>query len=123
METLIDPTCGCSLVRLGITKDKAVPYSYAGKEYHFCCQGCLDQFIAEPEKLLRETQGLIVCPTCLTEKPLNLTVNLEHEGNVLYFCRCPMCRDEFKKNPDYYIKRLAGEVEHPGTFEAACCST
>ena len=68
METLICPTCGCSLVRLGISKDQATPYSHEGKEYFFCCQGCVDVFAADPEKRLEETKDLIVCPTCLAEK-------------------------------------------------------
>ncbi|MFQ5803960.1 MAG: YHS domain-containing protein [Candidatus Methylomirabilales bacterium] len=120
MKTLIDPTCGCSLVRLGISKDKAVAYRYEGEEYYFCCQGCLDQFITDPQKHLRETGDLIVCPTCLTEKPLNLTKKLEFDGRDLYFCRCPICMEEFNKNPEYYIKRLEGIEDHPGTFKSAC---
>lgn len=42
MKTLICPYCGCSLVRLGISKDKAATYSYHGTEHHFCCQDCAD---------------------------------------------------------------------------------
>ena len=120
MKTLICPTCGCSLVRLGIGRDEAAAYSYGSKEYYFCCDGCLEQFIADPEKHLHETQGLIVCPVCLTEKSLNLTRQLEFDGGTLHFCRCPLCMKEFNKNPEYYIKRLAGEEEYTGTFKAAC---
>ncbi len=42
MKTLVCPTCGCSLVRLGISKDEAVAHSYESKEYFFCCDGCLE---------------------------------------------------------------------------------
>ena len=119
MHTLICPTCGCSLVRLGISKDDAVAYSHESKEHYFCCDGCQEQFITDPEKHLRETSGLIVCPVCLTEKSLNLTRKLEVDGEDIYFCRCPLCMDAFNKNPEYYIKRLTGEEDHPGTFEAA----
>ena len=121
MKTLLCPTCGCSLVRLGIAKDEAVAYSYQSKEYFFCCDGCLEQFITDPEKHLRESGGLIVCPVCLTEKSLDLTRTLELDGKDVYFCRCPHCMDEFTKNPEYYIKRLRGEEDHPGTFKTACC--
>ncbi len=121
MKTLICPTCGCSLVRLGINKDEAVAHSYENKEYYFCCDGCLEQFITDPAKHLRETGGLIVCPVCLTEKTLDLARKLELEGEGLYFCRCPRCMDAFNKNPEYYIERLGGVGDHPGTFEAACC--
>ena len=47
METLICPTCGCSLVRLGISKEKATKHRYGGEEYLFCCKGCADVFAAE----------------------------------------------------------------------------
>ncbi len=120
MKTLICPTCGCSLVRLGINKDQAVTYSYQDQDYHFCCDGCREQFLTDPEKHLRETGGLMVCPVCLTEKTLGLTKKLEFEGEDLYFCRCPHCMDEFNKNPNYYIRRLAGEEDYPGTFKTAC---
>ena len=121
MKTLICPTCGCSLVRLGIPKDEAIAYSYEKQELHFCCDGCLKQFIGDPEKHLRDTGGLIVCPVCLTEKSLDLTRKSEFEGEDLYFCRCPLCMEEFNKNPVYYINRLGGDEDHPGTFKTACC--
>ncbi len=108
METLICPTCGCSLVRLGISKDKATTYSHEGKEYFFCCQGCVDVFAADPEKRLEETKDLIVCPTCLAEKPPQSAVTLEHAGEEIHFCRCPHCLEMFQKSPDYYLKRLQG---------------
>ncbi len=121
MKTLVCPTCGCSLVRLGIRKDEAVAHSHESKAYYFCCDGCLEQFVTDAEKYLRETAGLIVCPVCLTEKSLDLARKLEFDGEDLYFCRCPHCMDEFNKNPEYYIKRLGGEEDHPGTFKTACC--
>ncbi len=65
MRTLICPTCGCSLVRLGISIDKAAAHRHEGEEYHFCCQGCVDLFVTDPAKYLQETSGLIVCPTCI----------------------------------------------------------
>ena len=34
MKTLICPTCGCSLVRLGISKEKSVTNHSNGQEYH-----------------------------------------------------------------------------------------
>ena len=108
MNTLICPTCGCSLVRLGIAKDQAPTNTYDGREYRFCCQGCVDLFIADPAKHLEETKDLIVCPTCLAEKPPESTFTLEHAGRQIHFCRCPHCHDVFQKAPDYYLKRLQG---------------
>jgi len=33
MKTVVCPTCGCSLVRLGVTKEHAVIRKYREKEY------------------------------------------------------------------------------------------
>ncbi len=65
MKTLICRYCGCSLVRLGISKEKAAKHSYDGSEYHFYCQDCADEFAADPEQHLQRTKDLIVCPTYL----------------------------------------------------------
>ena len=108
METLICPACGCSLVRLGISKDKATTHRHEGNEYFFCCQGCVDVFAADPEKRLEETKDLIVCPACLAEKPPQSVVSVEHAGKEIFFCRCPYCQEVFRKDPDYYMTRLRG---------------
>jgi YHS domain-containing protein len=65
-------------------------------------------FANAPEKYLREASNFAVCPVCLGEKPLESTVELEHAGTTLYFCRCPHCTEEFEKNPEHYMNRLAG---------------
>jgi YHS domain-containing protein len=108
MQTLICPTCGCSLVRLRIGEDGAVSYHYDGEEYRFCCEGCVEVFVTDPEKYRHEVSNLVVCPVCLAEKPLETSVELEHAGNTLRFCRCPHCAEEFEKNPEHYLTRLSG---------------
>lgn len=55
MNTLICSTRGCSLVRLGVTKDQSLAYLYEDEEYRFCCQGCVDLLLTDPEKYLEET--------------------------------------------------------------------
>ena len=64
MKTLICPTCGCSLVRLGVSTDQAATYHYNGEASHFWCQGCVDLFITAPETYLKNTHDVIVCPSC-----------------------------------------------------------
>jgi len=54
MDTPICPTCNCSLVRLKISRDKAVSSHYDGEKYYFCCQGCADIFDTDPQKYLQE---------------------------------------------------------------------
>jgi len=60
MNTHICPRCGCSLVRLEISKEKSAPYAHNGEEYYFCCQACADLFAANPETHLQRTKDLIV---------------------------------------------------------------
>jgi len=108
IKTPICPTCGCSLVRLGISKDRASSYHYGGEEHLFCCEGCIEVFKTAPEEYLREVSGLVVCPVCLAEKRVEATTRLEHEGEILHFCRCPHCKQEFDKNPERFVARLAG---------------
>ena len=72
MKTLICPNCGCSLVRLGIRKDEAVAYSHESKEYFFCCDGCLEQFLTDITFQLAE----VAIPRCLFTKILRLIDDL-----------------------------------------------
>ena len=123
MKTLICRTCGCSLVRLGISKEQAVTYSHNGEEHSFCCKGCTDVFITDPQKYLEETSNLIVCPSCLAEKPPDMAVKLEIAGQEVDFCRCPYCAEVFGNDPDFYMKRLAGTIVNEGAVldHEGCC--
>lgn len=124
MKTSICPTCGCSLIRLGITKENSITQIYDGKEYFFCCDGCAELFRHNPQVLLSETSNIVVCPSCLAEKPIHQTVELEYNGEKFNFCRCPHCMDVFQKDPEYFIKRLLGQIDFAGVFSAGngCCS-
>ena len=122
MHTLICRTCGCSLVRLGISKEESARYRHHDREYHFCCQGCADLFAQDPRKYLQETSDLIVCPTCLAEKPTKWAVACDIAGKQVYFCRCPYCAEVFQKNPDFYMKRLEGRIPNAGVLDhEGCC--
>ncbi len=122
MKTHICPTCGCSLVRLGVSSEMAVAHSHSGREYRFCCQACVDLFVKDPEKRLAETNDLKVCPTCLAEKSLDHAVKMNIAGHEVHFCRCPYCPEMFEKKPDYYIQRLEGTIPHEGVMDhEGCC--
>lgn len=110
MNTPICPSCGCSLVRLGVDLAAAKKYEYGGTAYSFCCQGCLDIFVTGPEKYLQEIADVMVCPTCLAEKHIAHTVALEHDGETVYFCRCPGCRTAFQRDPERLLRRLTGSA-------------
>lgn len=124
METPICSTCGCSLIRLGISQEKALFHYHKEKQYWFCCEGCLELFNIHPMQLLNETSNLTVCPVCLAEKPINNTVEHLVNGMLLNFCRCPHCLDVFNQDQDYFIKRLAWQTDYAGIFgeQEGCCS-
>lgn len=103
----ICPTCGCSLVRLGINRGEAARTERGGREFLFCCQGCADLFGENPDQFLDEIRDWIVCPTCLAEKPKHLTVSISHEGQQVHFCRCPCCVDEFRRRPAELLECLS----------------
>ncbi|MFK5947901.1 MAG: hypothetical protein QM500_03905 [Methylococcales bacterium] len=125
METPICRVCGCSLIRLGISQEKASSCYYNEKQYWFCCEGCLELFKTNSEQLLNETSGLTVCPVCLAEKPDNTTVEHIFNGMLFNFCRCPHCFDVFNQTSDYFIKRLAWKTNYSGIFgdRGGCCTT
>lgn len=81
-------------------------------------------FNQAPEKHLKETTGIKVCPTCLAEKPEAFMVHVLFKNLSLYFCRCPYCIDTFNERPKYFIERLKGNTDFKGLFagdEKACC--
>ena len=114
MKTPICPRCGCSLVRLGVSKHKAATYSYKGEEYFFCCQQCVEMFVTDPEQHLQRMKDVVVCPTCLGEKLPASTFTFEHAGQEVLYCGCPYCQEEFQKDPSFYIKRLEGTIPSEG---------
>ena len=68
-------------------KDQAVPHLHQDRQHLFCCQGCLDLFTAEPEKYLRLTEDVIVCPNCLGEKPPDRAATFIHAGQHVPYSR------------------------------------
>jgi YHS domain-containing protein len=107
MDSPICPYCSCSLARLGITREAATTLTHQGEELLFCCHGCLEGFQKDPDRYLAEIRELIVCPSCLAEKPRALAVAVEHDGEQVYFCRCPDCAERFEKESEPLLARLA----------------
>ncbi len=122
MRTMICPTCGCSLVRLGVSKEKSSTMRHDGREYRFCCQGCADLFVTDAAKYLERTKDLVVCPTCLAEKPIESAVTMNIGGHEVHLCGCPYCEELFQRNPDFYVQRLEGAIPNDGVLDhEGCC--
>lgn len=73
----------------------AVTYTYLGKEYSFCCGGCVEGFKNEPIKYI---EGL-KCPVMGNDAKAKVTSQID--GVSYYFC-CPPCIDEFANNFEKY---------------------
>jgi YHS domain-containing protein len=106
MKSVLCPTCGCSLVRLKISRDEAAHLSYRGVDYYFCCNGCAETFASDAKRYLAQIRDIVVCPACLCERPANVTVIVEHGGRKLNFCGCPHCEQQFAREPDRQLARL-----------------
>jgi Cu+-exporting ATPase len=49
-DKAVDPVCGMS-----VQKESAkATYEYKGQTYYFCCSGCKDRFVKDPEKYLHK---------------------------------------------------------------------
>ena len=46
-----------------------------------------------------------ICPVIGNEISEGSKVTYEYEGKIYHFC-CPMCIEEFKKDPQKYIKKI-----------------
>ena len=102
----ICPTCGCSLARLGVRREDAARGRYEGNEYLFCCDGCRDTFMTEPERYLAQIRDVVVCPACLAEKPRAVMVAVEYGETTVHFCGCPGCVNAFRRDPEGVLARL-----------------
>jgi Cu(I)/Ag(I) efflux system membrane fusion protein len=100
---------------------------YKGVKVYFCCWGCDDKFLAEPEEYIPKlpesiqkriraadsavpaTQGTansieqITCPVMGGE--IDPKVSTDYHGVRVYFC-CPPCIKKFEADPKQYIPRL-----------------
>ena len=120
-KSKVCPTCGCSLVRLGIKDTSATKSTYKDESYSFCCSGCAKIFDKNPSKYIEEIKNVIVCPVCLAEKNIAHTTGVKYKNTVIPFCRCPHCISTFEEKPEYYLDRLMGKIEYEGLFNNLCC--
>ena len=88
-----------------------ISYEYKGKTYYFCCEGCKEKFIQDPEKYTQkkaESQAVYTCP-------MHPEVKSDKPG------KCPQCGMNLEKKA-----MMAGTGMHMhGKMEAAehgCCN-
>lgn len=78
----------------------SVKFTYLGKEYEFCCEGCLKKFKAEPMKYIKEE---LPCP--VMGEAAKQDVFTVVDGVKYYFC-CPNCIKKFENDPQKYLDKF-----------------
>jgi len=109
---------------MGNQINKEVFTDYMGHRYFFCCEGCIETFLAEPGKYIEKMKADGVKPmklkaqsTCpVMGNPIDKNVFVDHQGQRIYFC-CAGCTGEFEKDPAKYLKVIADRGETAETLE------
>jgi YHS domain-containing protein len=78
----------------------SVKFTYLGKEYEFCCEGCVKKFKAEPMKYIKEELHCPVMGEVAKQDVFTIV-----EGVKYYFC-CPQCIKKFENNPQKYLEKF-----------------
>jgi YHS domain-containing protein len=77
-----------------------IKLTYLGKQYLFCCNGCVKKFKSEPMIYIKEE---IKCPVMGEAADKNVSTIVD--GVKYYFC-CSGCIKKFEKEPQKYLDKL-----------------
>jgi Cu+-exporting ATPase len=110
-----DPVCGMAveMSRAGAVAE------HAGAKYYFCCEGCRDSFLADPDKFLNKTAApeakeaarLATDPVCgMKVDPANARHVAQHGAQTYYFCS-GRCREKFEADPARYLAPAPAKQE------------
>jgi len=69
-----------------------------------------------------EDVGNKICPVSGEKIAEKTKATYEYQGKIYNFC-CPMCIDEFKKDPEKYIKKVEEELQGKSTKSEAAEKT
>lgn len=125
-----DETVTCATTGKTMKKSEAkATTEYKGKTYYFCCDGCKEAFVKEPEKYIQkmtteehmhahsEKDGTVVDPVCgMNIKKLDAKATTEYNGQTYYFCM-EGCLEKFKKDPQEYAQKAEEMVTCPVSGE------
>lgn len=112
----------CSGCGHEISKSEAkISYEYKGKNYYFCCEGCKEKFVKNPEEYLEKKVEMKEVYTC----PMHPDVKLDKPG------KCPECGMKLEKKMMHKEKmmhmehmdkeHMQKETMHKKGEEKACC--
>ncbi len=123
----VDPVCG-----MNVSESSEHTFEFEGKKYLFCCDGCKQKFIKNPEAYLQQIkpksgygcankakvvaasssccggekkpQQQYIDPVCgMTVTDLSKP-HTEYSGQLYYFC-CQGCLNKFQQNPQQYLAK------------------
>lgn len=107
-EKVICPVSGKEIKSV----EDAPKYEYKGKTYYFCCDGCKEAFMKDPEKHLQadahahaHPEDAAYDPVCnMKVKKEEAAATHEYDGKTYYFCM-EQCKEKFVQNPEKYIQK------------------
>jgi len=91
--------------------DKDVYLDYQAQRVYFCCSGCNETFLKDPEKYFKKFQDEGVLSESLQKKcpvmggDIDKKVFIDHKGRRVYFC-CAGCEEKFLANSEKYLKKM-----------------
>ena len=105
----------CPVMGNPINKDIFVMYK--GEKVYFCCNGCDDMFLKDPDKYIdklpqfkfenptedEQSGEQTLCP--VMGNPIDKKYFVEYQGKKVYFC-CPGCDKMFLAEPEKYLDKL-----------------
>ena len=65
---------------------------------------------SKQETLKAQDAGNNICPITGEKIPENSNITYEYKGKIYHFC-CAGCPEEFKKDPEKYIKKVEEEKQ------------
>jgi len=76
----------------------------------------IDTELSAPETVSAENVGNKICPVSGEKIDEEMKATYEYEGKIYNFC-CSACIDEFKKDPEKYIEKVAEEKQEDNREE------
>ena len=97
----IDPVCKMD----GVVDNNTSSALYNNTTYYFCTPMCKEEFEKEPLKFLNITDNTTaIDPVCkMTVDIATAEWNTTYDEKHYYFCSA-MCKEEFDKNPEKFLK-------------------
>lgn len=121
-KTVVCPTCSHEFKKA----DAKITYEHKGKTYYFCCEGCKEKFVKNPEKYLEKKEEMKAVYIC----PMHPKVKSDKPG------KCPECgmklekkmmpmehmKAHMQKEKMMHEKKMMHEEHmHMKAEEKACC--